>query len=112
MKTKKSIPQNFAYRTFSSDTNRRIIFWVSNHGKYVLCVQRILMRGLHACCKTGATKADWSSFQGKCDGGTFGYQLRPNNEPVTYSGGKVKAVCNSNAKVATIFAELRVKPSN
>lgn len=47
MKTKKSIPQNFAYRTFSSDTNRRIIFWVSNHGKYVLCVQRILMRGLH-----------------------------------------------------------------
>jgi len=88
MTTKKSIPQSFSFRTFTNDESRKIIFW------------------------TGATKDKGGSFQAGCPGGFFGYQLRPNNEPVTYSGSKVKAVCDADTRVAAIFAELRRKPSN
>ena len=54
MTTKKSIPQNFSFRTFTNEENRKIIFWVNNHANFILffiCLN--MKRGFVAWCDEG-----------------------------------------------------------
>ena len=108
MKTKKSIPQNFSFRTFTEDTSRKIIFWINTLGRLLCFVTIRRLTGESGLCRLAQRRLMARSTRGGCDGGFFGYELDPNNVPVAHSNGKVKALCNANTRVASIFAELNL----
>ncbi|KAF8300417.1 hypothetical protein DL93DRAFT_576531 [Clavulina sp. PMI_390] len=84
MATAASIPQNFAWRTFSQDDTHQTLFWA------------------------GAATANGTQGAGGTCGGFYGYQHPSGSLVPTQGPNQVTTyMCNSNSTLAGVFADLR-----